>query len=296
MIRRGEDSLKPAVVKIDISKLEELHRRLLDSKDSSDLATMSEYETFRIMFAGEAIIGYTSGKIVSNGPYSAAAVQNAILEMQSTTEALITIGSDETGKGEWLGPMTVAAVALTPEQSAILQSLGVMDSKSMSVVRIAELSITVRQNSLKVESLVISPEKFNTQIEEFRNEGKNLNDMLAWAHAKIISEVYETLRARNEHIKIVVDQFARLKTEQRLSSKLDLDKIELVQRPKAEDEIAVAAASIVAREAREDWIDRASTRLGFDLRELSINDANEHGNKAAFAKISYIDSELRGKK
>lgn len=296
MRTHGEEILKPLVVKIDISNLEELHRRLLDSKDSSDLATRSEYEAFRIMFAGEAIIGYSSGKIVSNGPHSAAAVQKAILEMQPTTEALITIGSDEAGKGEWLGPMTVAAVALTPEQSALLQSLGIMDSKSMSVVRIAELSKTVRQNCLNVESLVISPEKFNTQIEEFRNEGKNLNDMLAWAHAKVISESYAVLRNRKENIKIVIDQFARVKTEQRLSRKLDLEKIELVQRPKAEDEIAVAAASIVAREAREDWLDRASTREGFDLRELSIQEAYGHANKMAFAKTTYIDSELSGKK
>ena len=295
MLMHGEVALRPTVVKINPEQLDELRWKLLDSMDSSDLATRSEYESFRIMFSGEVIIGYTSGKVVCNGPYSAAAVQNSILEMQPTAGSQITIGSDEAGKGEWLGPMTVAAVALTPVQSTLLQSLGVMDSKSMSVVRIAELSKTVRQNSLNVESLAISPEKFNTQIEEFRNEGKNLNDMLAWAHAKVISESYATLRTREENIKIVIDQFARVKTEQRLSRKLDLEKIELVQRPKAEDEIAVAAASIVAREAREAWIDRASTREGFDLREISIQEAYDHANNVAFAKTTYIDSELRGK-
>ncbi|MHA2027014.1 MAG: hypothetical protein ACW98U_14025 [Candidatus Thorarchaeota archaeon] len=286
--------MKPTVVKINPEQLQELHQLLLDSKDSSDLTTTNEYEYFRVMFAGEAIIGYTSGKVVSNGPYSAAAVQKAILEM-STIGIQIVIGSDEAGKGEWLGPMTAAAVALTPSQSAMLQSLGVMDSKSMSVVRISELAKIVQQNALSVQSLVISPEKFNTQIEEFRNEGKNLNDMLAWAHARVISEVYEVVKKREESIKIVVDQFARMKTEQRLSRKIDLHKVELVQRPKAEDEIAVAAASIVAREAREDWLDRASSRLGIDLRELTIQDANNHADKVGFAKTSYIDSELGSK-
>lgn len=291
-MKRGEESLKPFVVKIDEIKLKELHSKLLDSKEASNLSTRSTYEAFRIMFAGESIVGYTSGKIVSNGPSSAAAVQNAILELQPVDKSRITIGSDEAGKGEWLGPMTVAAVALTSGQSKLLQSLGVMDSKSMSLVRIAELEKTVRQNALSVESLVISPEKFNTQIEEFRNEGKNLNDMLAWAHAKVISEVYSTVQNRMEIIKIVIDQFARVKTEQRLSRKIDLAEIELVQRPKAEDDVAVAAASIVAREAREDWIDKASIRLGFDLRDLSIQDASNHASKTAFAKITYIDSEL----
>jgi ribonuclease HIII len=290
------EELEPTVVKINPEQLEELRWKLLDSTDSSDLALTSEYESFRIMFAGEAIIGYTSGKVVSNGPYSAAAVQNAILEMITVTEAQIVIGSDEAGKGEWLGPMTVAAVALTQKQSAMLQSLGVMDSKSMSVVRIAELAQTVRQNSLELQRLVISPEKFNEQIEEFREEGKNLNDMLAWAHAKVISEVYKSIQNRDENIMIVVDEFARVKTEQRIMRKIDLDTVELVQRPKAEDEVAVAAASIVAREAREDWLDRASTRMGFDLRELSIQEASNHSHRISFSKISYIESELSDKK
>jgi ribonuclease HIII len=190
--------------------------------------------------------------------------------------------------------MTVAAVALTPDQTALMRALGVMDSKSMSIVRIAELSKTVRRNALKVESLLISPEKFNAQIKEFRQEGKNLNDLLAWAHTKVISEVYERIRTRNEDIKIVVDQFARVKTEARLRVKIDLSKIELVQRPKAEDEIAVAAASIIAREAREAWIDWACEKFEYDLRELSVKEAYEHENKNAFAKVSYVQSEVEG--
>jgi ribonuclease HIII len=284
--------MKPTVVKINPEQLEGLRTILLDSKESSELDTTSEYEFFRIMFAGEAIVAYTSGKVVSNGPYSAAAVQNTILRMTSTDVTQIVIGSDEAGKGEWLGPMTVAAVALSPTQSAMLQSLGVMDSKNLSVVRIAELAGTVRKNSLKVQSLVISPEKFNKQILEFREEGKNLNDMLAWAHAKVISDIYTALKTKDEDIKIVVDQFARVKTEQRLTRKIDLGVVELVQRPKAEDEIAVAAASIVARETREDWLDRFSTKLGIDLRELSIQEADAHSKKGIFAKISYLESEL----
>jgi len=287
--------LKPTVVKIDQKQIEELHRKLLESGDASNLATTNEHEAFRIILAGEAIVGYTSGKIVSNGPHSAAAVQNAILEIESDTDVILVIGSDEAGKGEWLGPMTVAAVALTPEQSRMMQALGVMDSKSMSVVRIAELAKTVRRNATRVESLLISPEKFNSQIEEFRVEGKNLNDLLAWAHTKVISDIYEFVRTREEPLKIVVDQFARVKTEARLRQKINLSKVELVQRPKAEDEIAVAAASIVAREAREAWIDWACSKFGFDLRELSVQDAYKHTDRNLFAKVSYVRSEVEKK-
>jgi len=283
------------VISVDPEQIEELRRQLLVSKDASELDTKSEYEAFRIMFSGEAIIGYTSGKIVSNGPHSTAAVQNAIIGMTPSTTESIVIGSDEAGKGEWLGPLTVAAVALTPKQTGMMRALGVMDSKSMSVSRITELSKTVRRYALKVESLLISPDKFNTQIEEFRKEGKNLNDMLAWAHTKVISDIYEVIRTQDEPIKIVVDQFARVKTEARLRTKIDLRKVELVQRPKAEDEIAVAAASIIAREARESWIDWACEKFGFDLRELSVNEAFEHVKNHSFAKTSYLNSEVKRK-
>ncbi|MFW9976375.1 MAG: hypothetical protein ACFFDQ_13975 [Candidatus Thorarchaeota archaeon] len=284
--------MKQTTVKVDSDQMEEMQRILLDNSESSELDTQSEYEAFRIMYAGEAIIGYTSGKIVSSGPYSSAAVQNAILEMKSLASHAIVIGSDEAGKGEWLGPLSVAAVALTPKQTGLMRALGIMDSKSLSVLRITELSKTVRRYALKVESLLISPEKFNTQIEEFRKEGKNLNDLLAWAHTTVISEVYNTVKGGNESIKIVVDQFARVKTEARLRGKIDLGRVELIQRPKAEDEIAVAAASIVAREAREAWIDWACEKFNVDLRELSVNDAYKHSKKNAFAKTSYLKSEI----
>jgi len=288
----GEEYLKQTTVKVDPMQMEAVRRRLLDSNESSELTAHSEYEAFRLIYAGEVIVGYTSGKIVSSGPYSAAAVQNVVVEMKSSIPDSIVIGSDEAGKGEWLGPLTVAAVGLTPKQTGLMRALGVMDSKNMSLLRIAELSKTVRRYALKVESLLISPEKFNKQLEEFRREGKNLNDMLAWAHTKVISEVYDTIKAINDPIKIVVDQFARVKTEARLRGKIDLRKIELVQRPKAEDEIAVAAASIIAREARESWIDWACEKYGFDLRELSVHEAYEHPKKDVFAKTSYLQSEV----
>jgi ribonuclease HIII len=116
--------------------------------------------------------------------------------------------------------------------------------------------------------------------------------MLAWAHAKVISEVYNSLKTKDEDIKIVVDQFARVKTEQRLARKIDLDVIELVQRPRAEDEVAVAAASIVAREAREAWIDWAYKKFETDLRDLSIQDAYQHKNRNEIAKEVYVLTQL----
>jgi len=241
-------------------------------------------------------VAYTSGKIVSSGPRAEAAVQTAILSLSpESTQVDMTIGSDEAGKGEWLGPMVIAAVALTPKQSRLLQSLGVMDSKEVPLERLTELANEIEVSSTSKNVLLISPKTFNERFEELKGEGKNLNDLMAWGHSKVISEVYNEITS-DTPIRVVVDEFARVKTEHRLSRAIPLDEIELIQRPRAEDEIAVAAASILARESRETWIDRFSDKEGIDLRDLSIPEAYAREDKQTFSKLQYLTKMAERKK
>ncbi len=81
MLIHGEPPMNPTVVKIDPEQLDELRWKLFDTTESADIATKNEFESFRMMIAGEVIIGYTSGKVVSNGPISEAAVHNALHEI-----------------------------------------------------------------------------------------------------------------------------------------------------------------------------------------------------------------------
>ncbi|MHA1949808.1 MAG: hypothetical protein ACXAAO_07755 [Candidatus Thorarchaeota archaeon] len=78
--------MNPPVVEVKPEQLDELRWRLLDTTESADIATKSEFESFRMMIAGEVIIGYTSGKVVCNGPISEAAVQNALFEIHKGTK------------------------------------------------------------------------------------------------------------------------------------------------------------------------------------------------------------------
>jgi ribonuclease HIII len=113
--------------------------------------------------------------------------------------------------------------------------------------------------------------------------------MLAWAHSIAVSNVYNEIGPSSEaSIQIVVDEFAREKTRERLDRVMDLNEVQLVQRHQAEDEIAVAAASISARVARELWIDGARKSLNLELREISKEDAQSHPEKHRFAKLQYI--------
>jgi ribonuclease HIII len=280
--------VKPAVIKVKAEDLKRVEKLILESKHASSDITKGEYEAFRIRFAEESVIAYTSGKIVSNGPRAEAIVQTAILSLTpDSTEPGLVIGSDEAGKGEWLGPMVVAAVALTPNQSRLLQSLGVMDSKEVPIERLGELTNEIESTCSSRSVLLISPQTFNERFEELHKEGKNLNDLLAWGHSKVIAEVYNDITS-NTPIRVVIDEFARKKTEQRLSRVVPLEEIELIQRPRAEDEIAVAAASILAREAREVWIDRFSDKVDVDLRNLSVPEAYKRNDKLTFSKLQYL--------
>jgi len=214
-----------------------------------------------------------------------------IMEKLGKFEAVV--GSDEAGKGEWLGPLTVAAVAVTPEQSLYLVTQGVIDSKKLKMERIIELSGIIRKDCLSYHVITIAPRKFNDLLRELKKEGKSLNDILAWGHAKAIGEVYRELQSKkiSGKVKLVIDEFDRLKTEDRLSRVLKLENLELEQTPRAEEETAVAAASILARAVREFWIDEESKRLDLDLRNLSAAEAVTCKDIESFAKVSFLHRE-----
>jgi len=200
----------------------------------------------------------------------------------------LMIGSDEAGKGEWLGPMTVAAVALTPPQALDLQSRGVMDSKELSLSAIRALATDVISRSAAHYVVTISPQKFNTLVSDFAGEEKSLNELLAWGHAKAIENVLEGLSERGLPIKVIIDEFDRVATERRLQRLLDSHQLDVMQTPKAEAITAVAAASVIAKAKREEWVDRNSGRLGIDLRTMNPIEAARRPDFTSLAKVRFL--------
>jgi ribonuclease HIII len=154
------------------------------------------------------------------------------------------IGTDESGKGDYFGPMVVAGVWLDEFAAARLEAAGVKDSKLLSDNRCqdlaAEIRIVCNGKSVEVE---MPPERYNELYDQFKKEGKNLNHLLAWGHARAI----ESLLEENPCSYAVADQFGN---ERFILSKLmeKGKKLQLIQTPKAERYTAVAAASILARD------------------------------------------------
>ena len=169
-------------------------------------------------------------------------------------------GVDESGKGDFFGPLVIAGVYVDPGIARKFLDAGVVDSKRIgSDARIRTLADMIRKSSLGlVETVLIGPAKYNELYEKFGN----LNRLLGWGHARVI----ENLLARKPGcLRSLSDQFADAGVI-RASLLKHGRKIAIEQRPRAESDIAVAAASIVAREAFINWLDRKSKDLGLRLQ------------------------------
>ena len=168
-------------------------------------------------------------------------------------------GVDESGKGDFFGPLVISGVYVDRGIGRKLLDAGVVDSKRIgSDTRIRALADTIRKTSLGlVETVLIGPAKYNELYEKFGN----LNKLLGWGHARVI----ENLLAKKPACpRSLSDQFADARV---ISASLLKHgrKIAIEQRPRAESDIAVAAASIVAREAFINWLERKSKELGMRL-------------------------------
>lgn len=288
--------MEPFVVKVLEDQLEELRVLLMDHDGTHERRATSKYEAFRFYYAGGTLVGYMSGKIVANSPETGTLLKNSVLQLSVDEPERTTIGSDEAGKGEWLGPLTVAAVALNAKQGLYLRSVGVMDSKELSPRKIGELSYEIEDNSLAIKTLLISPQIFEKRLTELHSEGKTLNDLLAWAHTEVIRDAYPKVRAAPGNVHIIIDQFDKEKTNQRIGRIPGLKGTSITQMPGAEVFTAVAAASIIARDLREEWIDKKSLQLGAELEGMAPADAMKRRDVNQFAKVSYLRELLKSGK
>lgn len=154
------------------------------------------------------------------------------------------IGTDETGKGDYFGPLVIAGMYVNEEISQFLFQLGVRDSKELSDNQIDKIAQQIRgKYPLNYSIISILPEKYNELYIKF----KNLNKLLEWGHSKVIENIYSKFNSPT----IIVDQFS--KSPLNISNEEVYSKVDFIQVPKAEKYIGVAAASILARNEMNKW-------------------------------------------
>jgi ribonuclease HIII len=198
------------------------------------------------------------------------------------------IGVDESGKGDYFGPLVIAAVCVETETAGMLRGSGVKDSKTLSDRVIADLAPDI-QGLCRTSVVAIGPAKYNELYGKF----KNLNKLLGWGHARAIENLLE---AGCPATMALSDQFG----DERFIRDALLKKgraIRLEQRHRAEEDVAVAAASIVARAEFVRRLERLSQEAGLTLPKGASNlvDAaarrlvKDRGAEAlpAFAKVHF---------
>ncbi len=165
------------------------------------------------------------------------------------------IGVDEAGKGDYFGYLVVAAVYADAPAESRLAALGVKDSKMLSDMAIKQLAPRIKK-LCKYDIVRISPEKYNTLYAKF----KSLNKLLAWAHSRAI----ENLLSKVECNTVITDKFG----DEKLVKDALMErgkKITLIQRTSAESDIAVAAASVLAREEFLSTLRKLGREIGMVL-------------------------------
>jgi len=219
--------------------------------DFDEVPATSGYEALRGRVRGRNVIVYRTGSIVYDESLEEVRriLEEALYEHYRMDG--IVVGSDEAGKGEALGPLVVAATALTPRQAAYLQSIGVADSKIVPESRIQDLAGEIKRVSLSYYVLRISPFRLN---EMFRTKKYgNLNDILARGHGLVLKRVVSKIREKPT--RVIIDKFDASKNGLRVRSiEKALDGLEVYAVEKGEVFPAVAAASILAKDTYLTWI------------------------------------------
>jgi len=201
---------------------------------------------------------YESGKLVLQGKGTQEFIE-FVLEPEILKEARMgyetvlnpellvpRLGVDESGKGDFFGPLCVAGVYVNEAVVKAWRDSGIRDSKNISSdKKIADLAKLIRETPGCVTSVVpIGNEAYN----RLYGRMKSVNTILAWGHARVIENLMgQKHRMNPTPVRAISDQFAADKGTV-ANALMGLGReIELVQRHKAEEDLAVAAASILAR-------------------------------------------------
>lgn len=206
------------------------------------------------------VVFYASGKLVIQGKGTREFVE-FVLEPEILREARLgyeevldperltpRLGIDESGKGDFFGPLCVAGVYVNPDVLEGWKEHDVRDSKRIGSDRgVAELARVIRSTPGCVYDVVVIG---NAAYNRLYAKVGNLNRLLAWGHSRVIENLLERSgQMEPPPVRAVSDQFARTKSLVKASLMKLGRGLELVQRHRAESDAAVAAASILARDA-----------------------------------------------
>lgn len=171
------------------------------------------------------------------------------------------MGSDEAGKGDFFGPLCVAAVYADSEGISRLLKLGIKDNKKLSDKKAMEFAKIIREE-FKHHIVRINPEKYNELYSKF----KNLNHLLAWGHATVLEQLSKDVDCDFAMIDKFASESLISNAVKRKSSHLNLKIF-----PRAEEDVVVAAAAILARVAFLNGLENLGQIIDLELPKGASN-------------------------
>lgn len=275
-------------LKFDLSKKDTLKTCL---ENQGFIFKEAEYALWRAQSKEITITLYKSGKILVQGKnaeeFTAKYIDSTVPQTNSSKIAGNSsefmqkykswIGTDESGKGDYFGPLVVAGVLADENNLSQLKKLGIQDSKKLNDGFIGKIAPEIKKISV-FSIITINPAKYN---ELYKKIG-NLNNLLAWGHARAIENILEKKPCQNA----LSDKFGNETLIKNALLKQGR-KINLEQRTRAEDDIAVAAASILARDEFVKRIKKMSVDYGINFSK----GASEEVIKQARTFVEKYDPE-----
>lgn len=253
-------------IQTEKSKRDEMKDILLRLKWREEKSP-NEYVYFRLRnYIGSTAMLYTSGKLVFQGNEDFEEVIKKIND-EENNGIVPHLGVDEVGKGDYFGSLVVVSCFVNNESFSLFKKVGVGDSKTFSDKKIIEMYEQLKDYPYYYASIV-KPSEYN-QLEE---EIKNASILLARQHSKVIEMGLGDLKSKNiECNNVVIDQFSSSKS--RILNELGKwGKAAVIeQHHKGESDIAVAAASVLARGIFLNEMEKLSKLYSFNFPKGASN-------------------------
>lgn len=264
-----------------------------------------QYAFWRAKGDGYAAIFYNSGKFLIQGAKASLIAEkleqflgiqspitpalSANSSKQKNNDAPISIahakyiGTDESGKGDYFGPLVIAGVLITEENKQKFIDLGIKDSKKLNDTLIKKLALKIQKDAIW-SVVTINPEKYNELYAKF----KNLNKLLAWGHSRVIENILEKSPDCGFALSDKFGDESLIKNALMKNGR----NITLEQRVRAEADIAVACASILARAEFVSRISSLSLRYGLEFpkgaSEKVVSQAKDFVQKFSKTRLNEV--------
>ena len=264
------------VIQFDLKLAEKLRDGLVSQGFT---LAQPQYTVFQAKKKNLSCTLYTSGKLMIQGKEKDEFIQYYLepeilgtfsygyedLDIDQTPR----IGIDESGKGDFFGPLCVAGVFAEGESIPNLGKIGVKDSKRLNDNSICKIASKIRKE-YAYHVIRIGPKKYNELYEKF----ENLNLLLGWGHATVIEELVNKTGCE----RVIIDKFAAEHVVETALKRKKM-KVMLTQKVRAEQDLVVAAASILARAAFVEGMEKLEKNYGQKLPKGASNATLQAGKK-----------------